>query len=106
MIPVGVGSFMKRRVRIKFEYVMEIDDDGVGLPELGIGSATDAARLLAPTGEVVLGTVKLACGLTRESSAAIRKEAKAAKALSESVAKGADAMMRPDRSEIGDPIEE
>lgn len=65
---------MKRDIRLKLDFVVQIDDDGVALPHVSDpGDVIDAvAKLIAPEGVVQKGG-KLSVGFTRVSSAEIRR---------------------------------
>lgn len=68
---------MKRQVRIKIDFVVEIDDDGVGLPVLPIGDTGRAlgqiAQIVAPGAAALVPGGRISAGLTRESSIEIRR---------------------------------
>jgi hypothetical protein len=67
---------MKRTIRVKIEYLAEVDDDGLGIPHIELGSILQIAQLATPNANYVEQSGKFAAALTRESSFAARRLAK------------------------------
>lgn len=71
---------MRRSIRVKLDFVVELDDDGYGLPSVGDpGDAlAKVAEIVVPGAALLMPGGRISVGLTRESSIAIRQVRKAA----------------------------
>ena len=66
---------MRRAVRVKLDFVVEVDDDGCGVPFVGdvTGTIAQIARIVVPTATALQDGGRLQIGLTRASSLAARR---------------------------------
>jgi len=66
---------VRRAVRVKLDFVVEVDDDGCGVPFIGdvTGTIAQIARIVVPTATALQDGGRLQIGLTRASSLAARR---------------------------------
>lgn len=68
---------MKRDVRIKIDFVVEVDDDRMGVPVFN-ADLVRVAEAIVPSATFVHPGGKIAASLTRASSALVRRASRAA----------------------------
>lgn len=66
---------MRRAIRVKLDFVVEVEDDGCGVPFVGdVGDAiASVAKIVVPSAALVRPGGRLYLGLTRESFVAARR---------------------------------
>lgn len=78
-IPSQADAFipaMKRTARVKIEYVVEMDDEGMGTPHVNVEAISEITRMITPEAAYVPQTGRASVSFTRESSFAVRRAAK------------------------------
>ncbi len=72
---------MKREVRVRVDFIVELDDDGMTLPSIGddpAGTLARVAELIVPGAAALAPGGKISVGFTRASSREVRRLARLA----------------------------
>jgi hypothetical protein len=71
---------MRRSVRVQMNFVVDIDDDGQGIPWFDAGDTLErVTKAILPQAERIRPGGRVSMGLTRESMGELRKARKAAR---------------------------